>query len=178
MHEYKKLLDYAGNKTFYEKFSNRLSGIFLKKWLFNINEGKFTVEGHEIDYSFFSKGLIMDFFSKCGCCCFHVFVRPARHGVFGPRRLFVVSGWDFCEKNGGGEFFAFPIALFPGPLRGARVGGGSGPGSGPVGGTATSSGRARVRPRMRSRMNAGTQYVCRAAMYLSLDVTAAAQSSM
>ena len=54
------LLDFEVEKTLLENISIELPDEFLKKWLFNINEGKFTVEDIEKDYDAFAKGLRMD----------------------------------------------------------------------------------------------------------------------
>jgi len=54
------LLDFEVEKTLLENVSIELPDEFLKKWLFNINEGRFTVEDIEKDYDAFAKGLRMD----------------------------------------------------------------------------------------------------------------------
>jgi trigger factor len=53
-------LDFEVEKTLLDNISIELPDEFLKKWLFNINEGKFTVEDIEKDYDAFAKGLRMD----------------------------------------------------------------------------------------------------------------------
>lgn len=58
--ESEHLLDFEVEKTLLENISIELPDEFLKKWLFNINEGKFTVEDIEKDYDAFAKGLRMD----------------------------------------------------------------------------------------------------------------------
>lgn len=58
--ESEHLLDFEVEKTLLENVSIELPDEFLKKWLFNINEGKFTVEDIEKDYDAFAKGLRMD----------------------------------------------------------------------------------------------------------------------
>lgn len=58
--ESEHLLDFEVEKTLLENVSIELPDEFLKKWLFNINEGKFTVEDIEKDYEAFAKGLRMD----------------------------------------------------------------------------------------------------------------------
>lgn len=58
--ESEHLLDFEVEKTILENVSIELPDEFLKKWLFNINEGKFTVEDIEKDYDAFAKGLRMD----------------------------------------------------------------------------------------------------------------------
>lgn len=54
------LLDFEVEKTLLDNISIELPDEFLKKWLFNINEGKFTEEDIEKDYAAFAKGLRMD----------------------------------------------------------------------------------------------------------------------
>ncbi|WP_064196351.1 MULTISPECIES: trigger factor, partial [Emticicia] len=54
------LLDFEVEKTLLDSVSIELPDEFLKRWLFNINEGKFTVEDIEKDYDAFAKGLRMD----------------------------------------------------------------------------------------------------------------------
>ncbi len=54
------LLDFEVEKTLLNTVSIELPDEFLKKWLFNINEGKFTEEDIEKDYAAFAKGLRMD----------------------------------------------------------------------------------------------------------------------
>ncbi|MER0441912.1 trigger factor [Emticicia sp. W12TSBA100-4] len=58
--ESEHLLDFEVEKTLLDNISIELPDEFLKKWLFNINEGKFTVEDIEKDYDAFAKGLRMD----------------------------------------------------------------------------------------------------------------------
>jgi trigger factor len=58
--ESEHLLDFEVEKTLLDNVSIELPDEFLKKWLFNINEGKFTVEDIEKDYESFAKGLRMD----------------------------------------------------------------------------------------------------------------------
>lgn len=58
--ESEHLLDFEVEKTLLDNVSIELPDEFLKKWLFNINEGKFTVEDIEKDYDAFAKGLRMD----------------------------------------------------------------------------------------------------------------------
>ncbi|MDZ7934602.1 MAG: trigger factor [Emticicia sp.] len=58
--ESEHLLDFEVEKTILENVSIELPDEFLKKWLFNINEGKFTEEDIEKDYDAFAKGLRMD----------------------------------------------------------------------------------------------------------------------
>jgi trigger factor len=58
--ESQHLLDFEVEKTLLDNVSIELPDEFLKKWLFNINEGKFTVEDIEKDYDSFAKGLRMD----------------------------------------------------------------------------------------------------------------------
>jgi len=58
--ESEHLLDFEVEKTLLDNLSIELPDEFLKKWLFNINEGKFTVEDIEKDYDAFAKGLRMD----------------------------------------------------------------------------------------------------------------------
>lgn len=58
--ESEHLLDFEVEKTLLDNVSIELPDEFLKKWLFNINEGKFTVEDIEKDYEAFAKGLRMD----------------------------------------------------------------------------------------------------------------------
>ncbi len=54
------LLDYEVEKTVLDNVSIELPDEFLKKWLLTINEGKFTEEDIEKDYTSFAKGLRMD----------------------------------------------------------------------------------------------------------------------
>lgn len=54
------LLDFEVEKTLLDNISIELPDEFLKKWLLNINEGKFTEEDIEKDYAAFAKGLRMD----------------------------------------------------------------------------------------------------------------------
>lgn len=54
------LLDFEVEKTLLDNIHIELPNEFLKKWLFNINEGKFTVEDIEKDFDAFAKGLRMD----------------------------------------------------------------------------------------------------------------------
>lgn len=58
--ESEHLLDFEVEKSLLDNISIELPDEFLKKWLFNINEGKFTVEDIEKDYDAFAKGLRMD----------------------------------------------------------------------------------------------------------------------
>ena len=58
--ESQHLLDFEVEKTLLDNVSIEFTDEFLKKWLFNINEGKFTVEDIEKDYDAFAKGLRMD----------------------------------------------------------------------------------------------------------------------
>ncbi|GAB2641739.1 trigger factor [Emticicia sediminis] len=58
--ESEHLLDFEVEKILLDNISIELPDEFLKKWLFNINEGKFTVEDIEKDYDAFAKGLRMD----------------------------------------------------------------------------------------------------------------------
>ncbi|WP_435356067.1 trigger factor [Emticicia sp. SJ17W-69] len=54
------LLDFEVEKTLLDNIHIELPNEFLKKWLFNINEGKFTQEDIEKDFDAFAKGLRMD----------------------------------------------------------------------------------------------------------------------
>jgi trigger factor len=54
------LLDFEVEKTLLDSVQIELPNEFLKKWLFNINEGKFSQEDIEKDYDAFAKGLRMD----------------------------------------------------------------------------------------------------------------------
>ncbi len=54
------LMDYEVEKTVLDNIHIELPDTFLKKWLFTINEGKFTEEDIEKDYEGFAKGLRMD----------------------------------------------------------------------------------------------------------------------
>lgn len=58
--ESEHLLNFEVEKTLLDNVSIELPDEFLKKWLFNINEGKFTAEDIEKDYDAFAKGLRMD----------------------------------------------------------------------------------------------------------------------
>ena len=58
--ESQHLLDFEVEKTLLDNVSIEFPDEFLKKWLFNINDGKFTVEDIEKDYDAFAKGLRMD----------------------------------------------------------------------------------------------------------------------
>lgn len=58
--ESEHLLNFEVEKTLLDNISIELPNEFLKKWLFNINEGKFTAEDIEKDYDAFAKGLRMD----------------------------------------------------------------------------------------------------------------------
>ncbi|GAB3510939.1 trigger factor [Emticicia fontis] len=54
------LLDFEVEKTLLDNIHIELPDTFLKKWLLNINEGKFTEEDIEKDYDAFARGLRMD----------------------------------------------------------------------------------------------------------------------
>ncbi|CAH0994167.1 Trigger factor [Emticicia aquatica] len=54
------LLDFEVEKALLDNISIELPNDFLKTWLFNINEGKFTAEDIEKDFDAFAKGLRMD----------------------------------------------------------------------------------------------------------------------
>jgi trigger factor len=54
------LLDFEVEKTLLDNTAIELPNEFLKQWLFNINEGKFTTEDIEKDFDAFAKGLRMD----------------------------------------------------------------------------------------------------------------------
>ena len=54
------LMDFEVEKNILDNIAIELPDAFLKKWLFNINEGKFTEEDIEKDYEAFAKGLRMD----------------------------------------------------------------------------------------------------------------------
>ena len=54
------LLDFEVEKTLLDNIHIELPNEFLKKWLFNINKGKFTEEDIEKDFDAFAKGLRMD----------------------------------------------------------------------------------------------------------------------
>ncbi len=54
------LLEYDVEKALFENISIELPDEFLKKWLLQVNEGKFTEEEIEKDYEAFAKGLRLD----------------------------------------------------------------------------------------------------------------------
>ncbi len=54
------LLDFEVEKTLLDNIHIELPDAFLKKWLLNINEGKFTEEDIEKDYDGFARGLRLD----------------------------------------------------------------------------------------------------------------------
>jgi trigger factor len=54
------LLDFDIEKSMHENIKIDLPDAFLKKWLFQANEGKFTEEEIEKDYDAFAKGLRLD----------------------------------------------------------------------------------------------------------------------
>lgn len=54
------LLSYEIENSLLENVSIELPDDFLKRWLFKINEGKFTVEDIDKDYDAFARGLRMD----------------------------------------------------------------------------------------------------------------------
>lgn len=54
------LLDFEIERSLHENIKIDLPDEFLKKWLFEANEGKFTVEQIENDYDAFARGLRLD----------------------------------------------------------------------------------------------------------------------
>ncbi len=54
------LLEYEVEKALYENVKIDLPDAFLKKWLLQVNEGKFSEEEIEKDYDAFAKGLKLD----------------------------------------------------------------------------------------------------------------------
>ncbi|WP_337044884.1 trigger factor [Emticicia sp. 17c] len=54
------MLDFAMEKALLDNIHIELPDTFLKKWLLNINEGKFTEEDINKDYDAFARGLRMD----------------------------------------------------------------------------------------------------------------------